>query len=356
MEKLIVKPLMAFNNSTLITIDGLDECEDKETVSAILSAIGEFSPEIPNVKFFITSRPKPHIREGFQGLPRGTLKTIDLRVWNQTDVRKYLEVELPIHYNNCVDEFCGHADGLFIYTNAMFKFLFESNYSPEKQIPLFLESPESCLLHVKMREGRTISSLYMTTLLEDVGNCETEDSGTIRSVLGAVALATYPISPSTIAILLGFGVDTVNLCLESIQSLLIFKEGSDGPVQPIHKSFSAFLTHETKCADKFYVSPVVHHQALLIGCLMLMNEKLNKEIDLRTDDALKYACKSWHKHLVGTGHTDNVPDVIRCLDLFLDKILTWEHALGVFGETRAAVDGRRDLRQWLDKVSSALPY
>jgi hypothetical protein len=59
MEKAIVGPFKATRIPTLIVIDALDECKDKEPASAILSVLSRYVDEIPEVKFFITGRPEP---------------------------------------------------------------------------------------------------------------------------------------------------------------------------------------------------------------------------------------------------------------------------------------------------------
>ena len=66
MRKLIAKPLQESAISTVIVIDGLDECKDEETTSAILSVLGRLVSGVPRkVKFILTSRPEPHIQAGF---------------------------------------------------------------------------------------------------------------------------------------------------------------------------------------------------------------------------------------------------------------------------------------------------
>ena len=53
MKKLIIQPLAESAVSTVIVIDALDECKDEEPASAILSVLGQFVAEVPNIKFFI---------------------------------------------------------------------------------------------------------------------------------------------------------------------------------------------------------------------------------------------------------------------------------------------------------------
>jgi len=69
LEKLIVRPFKETKISTLIVIDALDECKDKEPASALLSVLSRHVHEISEVKFFITGRPEPPIREGFRLAP-----------------------------------------------------------------------------------------------------------------------------------------------------------------------------------------------------------------------------------------------------------------------------------------------
>jgi len=66
LENLLVRPLQSTQLSTTIVIDALDECKDRQPVSAILWLLGRRIDALPRVKFFITGRPKIPIRAGFR--------------------------------------------------------------------------------------------------------------------------------------------------------------------------------------------------------------------------------------------------------------------------------------------------
>ena len=66
MEKFIVGPLKAAQIRTLIVIDALDQCKDEESTFAILSVLSRYMDKIPQVKFFVTSRPEDTVHFGFQ--------------------------------------------------------------------------------------------------------------------------------------------------------------------------------------------------------------------------------------------------------------------------------------------------
>ncbi|KAF9641944.1 hypothetical protein BDM02DRAFT_3133448, partial [Thelephora ganbajun] len=386
MDKLIVRPLKKSGILTVIVVDALDECKDDEPASAILSVLGQFVSQIPNVKFFVTGRPEPRIREGFR-LPL-LAEATDVFVLHNvqpslvgSDIRLFFNqsfVELARRRQGLddwpsreqLDLLCERAAGLFAYAAATIKFIDHRNNDPKEQLDRLLRSPESSAREgkIKLKANTTLDSLYMSILQEAFGDDDPEDDHKIRSVLGAVILAANPLSPSAIATLLGFGANDVFLRLSSVHSLMILQEDPDSPVRSFHKSFPDFIVDPTRCIDKrFHVSPPNHHPELLAGCLELMNRRLEKNmcnlpdavvncevddlherIERHLDPALRYACKSWHKHLVD-GHTVHTPAIASALHRFLEKkFLFWLEVLGVLGAAREAVDALDVAAKWLE--------
>ena len=384
MKKLIVKPLNESNISTVIVIDALDECEDEEPGSAILSVLGQLAPEIPKVKFFLTGRPEPRISEGFR-LPL---------LANMTDVFVLHEVELDqvdsdirlffkTSFSELVDRrraldswpteeqlgrLCGRAAGLFVYAAATIKFIDTNRRDPKKQLDLLLQSQK-----IGDHEGKSLDSLYTSILRDAFGDDRPEDDAKTQSILGAVILAANPLSPSTIAVLLGFDAEDVSFFLSSANSLLILKEDVNRPVRPFHKSFPDFITDPNRCTNaRFHISPPDHHAQLLIGCLGLMDRTLEKNMcklpdgvansdvsDLKErakkyiNPALRYACVSWHTHLVGLVDADiipaHVPTISPAIHQFLEtKFLFWLEVLSVLGAARNAVDALQVTTDWLE--------
>ncbi|KAF9642220.1 hypothetical protein BDM02DRAFT_2477464 [Thelephora ganbajun] len=328
MDKLIVRPLKESDISTVIIIDALDECKDEEPASAILSVLGQFVSHIPKVKFFVTGRPEPRIREGFRLplLAEATgvfvLHEVESSQVN-SDIRLFLRhsfSELKGRRRGLgdwpsseqLDLVCERAAGLFVYAVATIKFVDHKNNNPKNQLEHILRLPTSSAHEgrTRFRPNKTLDSLYMSILQEAFDDDDSEDDSKVRSVLGVVVLAANPLSPSTIAALLGIDCEDVFLRLSSIHSLLILQEDIDSPVRPFHKSFPDFIVDPTRCInERFHVSPPSHHPKLLAGCLRLMNQRLEKNMcklpdsvtnrevdDLRErierylDPALRYAC------------------------------------------------------------------
>ena len=258
---------------------------------------------------------------------------------------------------------------MFVYAVATVKFLDHKNKDPKRQLDLLLQSPESTVREgkTKITPNTTLDLLYMSILQEAFDDDDPEDDSEARSVLGAVILATNPLSPSTIAILLGLQATDVFPLLSSVHSLLNLQD-INSPVQPFHKSFPDFITDPTRCTNKrFWISPPDHHLGLLLGCLELMNQTLERNMcnlpdavrNCEVDDleerreqyishALQYACKSWHKHLIYryTAHTARITSALH--DFLEKKFLFWLEVLSVFGDAREAVDALGAATNWLE--------
>ena len=373
MEKLIVLPLAKSVISTVIVIDALDECEDEEPASAILSVLGQFVAEVPTIKFFITGRPESRIQEGFR-LPLLAGAT-DVFVLHEVepsqvtnDVRlffRYSFAELKRHRRGLddwpteeqVDILCDRAGGLFVHATATVRFIGERNNSPKKQLDRLLQSQGSSVFEgrTRLKTNSTLDSLYTSILQEAFGADRPENDPRVRSVLGAVVLAANPLSPSAVAALLGFESEEVLPLLSSLRSLLVLREDTDLPVRPFHKSFPDFIVDPDRCTNsRFRVCPPGHHTELLSGCLETMNRELERNmcklpdgvvnsevIDLKErveehiGQALEYSCRSWHKHVVGTIPARIIPILHHFLE---EKFLFWLEALSVLGAAREAVE------------------
>ena len=101
--------------------------------------------------------------------------------------------------------------------------------SPKRQLDRLLRAPESSVFGgtAKFTANATLDSLYTSILQEAFGDNYPEDDAKVQSVLGAVILAVEPLSPSTIATLLGFNVNKVFPLLLLVHLLLALQEGID---------------------------------------------------------------------------------------------------------------------------------
>ncbi|KAF9786482.1 hypothetical protein BJ322DRAFT_1059868 [Thelephora terrestris] len=267
-----------------------------------------------------------------------------------------------------LDLLCKRAAGLFVYAMATVRFVDTKNKNPQKQLDRLIQSRDSGSEgRARLRENTTLDSLYTSILHDAFGDNDPKDDAKVRLVLGAVILTVNPLSPSTIATLLGFDLGDVLPLLLSVRSLLILSEDVDHPVRPFHKLFPDFIVDSARCTNsRFCLQPPVQHTAVLVACLKLMNGSLkwnicelpdgviNTEVgDLkeRTEEhinkALEYACKSWHKHL-NSGSMEKVKITLVLHQFLEEKFLFWLEVLSVLGATREAVSALERAEKWVD--------
>ena len=389
MEKLIVAPLKAAHTPTLIIIDALDECKDEEPASAILSILSRYVDEMPNVKFFITGRPEPRIRSGFRLkslLPITAVLKLhevkpqivdhDIKLFFQTQLTNIAENRSDCDSagdwpsSNDIETLCRKAAGFFIYAATVVKFIASKNHKPTKQLNLIISFPQKT-----SHEGRSGIDLLYTQVLEQAVNSINMDDKELyfrfRTVVGAVSLLFNPLSAEALSDLLR--VSDISTTLRSLHSLLLVPTSSIAPIHVFHKSFPDFLTDQGRCTDhRFFVNPSIHHRDVLLLCLNVMNERLERNICKLDDhallskvedlparrvayigDALKYACRFWTNHLVKIpGHGPDIGEVQKAIDKFFKShLLFWIEVLSLIGALNVGIYALNDIQRWYLSVS-----
>ena len=384
MQKLIVQPLQESDISTVVIIDALDQCKDDAPNSAFLSVLERFVSEIPKAKFLITSRPEKHILEGFhlpllaEATEVFVLHEVERSQVN-SDIRLFFKRKSP-HTSSGrrltkreLDVLCTRAAGSFVYAVAVVKSTDKRSSNSKERLDLLLQPSGSTVRKTKINLNEdTTLDLFYALILQGAftGSYDPDDDRKIRSVLGAIVLAAEPLSPSTIATLLGLDVDDVFHLLSLVRSLLIPQKDIKDPVLPFYKSFSGFIVDPNRCTNKrFLIHSPDHHPQLLMGCLNLMLRmlegnmcklpdgaansgvgNLKQRIDRHIDPALIYACRSWHVHLVDRQSTSvDAPGITFAIHEFLEtKFLFWLEVLSVLGDVKKAVDALQAVWDWLE--------
>jgi hypothetical protein len=374
---------------TLIIVDALDECQDEEPASALLSILARYLPEIPFVKFFITGRPEPRIRSGFR-LESLQPHTDVLRLHEITrssvdsDINLYFKVQLtdiakgrsdcnlPEAWPTSADlvTLCEKAAGLFIYASIVVRFVGSKDHQPTKRLRDIISLPQSTA-----KEGRAgIDQLYTQVLQQAFLNIQADDEefySSFSSIVGTVVALFNPLSASALSDLLG--TPDVLTALRSLHSLLIIPTDQT-PICVLHKSFPDFLTDPKRCTDKqLFVDPPVHHRDTLLSCLRLMKEKLKRNICQLDDfvnldevddlpglratyigNALEYACSFWATHLAKSGSGADNEEVYSAVDeFFTTNFLNWIEVLSLIGNLAAGVQSLSHIDQWYIMVSCA---
>ena len=393
MEELIVCPLKATHIPTLIIIDVLDECKDKEPASAILSILSRYVDEIPNIKFFITGQPEPQIHSRFHLkslLPiTEVLKLHEVKPEAvNNDIELFFQTQLTNRAENRSD--CGHtgdwpsssdigilckkAAGFFIYASTVIKFVASENHPPTERLTLITSLPQNTT--EEAMSG--VDQLYIKVPEHAFHNIHTSNIQFyphLRSILGTILLIFNPLSIKGLSELLKrhHTLPYILSTIHSLHSLLIIPDSTEDPVLTFHKSFPDFLTDPMRCEDKqFFVEPTVHHAEIALSCLNLMKQRLKRNICELDDyavlnkvkdlsackkdhigDALEYACCFWTKHLLEIpSNSSYVEEAQRAIDdFFTTYLLYWIEVLSLTGNLNIGVYALNDIQQWHMLVS-----
>jgi len=392
MEKLIVGPFEATGTHTLIVIDALDECQDKEPASALLSILSRYVERIPFVKFFITGRPEPRIRSGFrlESLRPHTdvLKLHEVQPSSvDSDIKLFLKTrfaEISKNRSDCnfeedwpgayyIDILSRKAAGLFIYASTVVKFISSPLHLPDERLHLVYS-----LRQDTSHEGRSGIDLLYTQVLEqafhDVDSHDHELHSRFKSVVGTIVLIFRPLSINTLSDLLSNDCTPprISTSLRTLHSVLLVPDSTEDPVRVIHKSFPDFLTNPGRCTDnRFFIDPLTHKE-ILLSCLNVMKKRLKRNIckldnhtvlskveDIPTlratyiGNTLEYACQFWTHHLAQIpGNSDGGEDVQKAIeDFFTTGFLFWVEVLILTRNLEIGLHALHNIEQWYTLVS-----
>ena len=390
MEKLLVGPLRVTETTTLIIIDALDECKDKEPESAILSILSRYANQIPTVKFFITGRPEPRIRSGFRLESLVPITEVfklhevkaeavdrDIELLFRTQLtglvtnRSDLDLTEDWPSPSDIRILCKKAAGFFIYASTVVKFIASEVDLPTERLSLITSLPESTT-----EEGKSgVDQLYTQILQQAFSGVQPGNSQRylrFQAVVGTALLLFNPLSIMGLSDLLECSTQYIQNITRSLHSLLRVPGVIEEPIQILHKSFPDFLMDPDRCEDKkFVVEPAARHVAILLACLRLMEERLKKNICNLDDyvvlskardpstykdhigDGLEYACKFWTKHLLEIPNTGpQMKEVQKAVDKFSTvHLLHWVEVLAITGNLGVGVYAMNDIQQWYNVVS-----
>ena len=390
METLLVRPFQKTKIPTLIIIDALDECQDDEPASALLSVLSRYLDKIPLVKFFITGRPEPQIRSGFR-LASLCPHTDILKLHDiepdvvGSDIRFFLKTQLTNitkNRSNCefaedwprqqdIDVLCKKAAGFFIYASTVVKFVASQYHPPDERLALIISLPQDT-----SHEGKGGTDLLYTQVLEHAFHGMDQDFYShFKLVVGTVLLIFNPLSIKALSGLLKkcSTQSRISSTLRALHSLLRIPDNTEEPVQIFHKSFPDFLMDPGRCTDpRFFIDPPIYHNQILLSCLNVMKRGLKKNIcsldkltplseveDLPArkaaciGDALGYACRFWTTHLARTDASSlDVEEVQKEVsEFFTSRLLFWIEALSLMRNLDVGVYALNDVDQWYMLVS-----
>jgi len=285
LKRLIIEPMRLLPipaRSTVIIIDGLDECDGFDSQRDILTLIGQVTMN-PNVaiRFIIASRPEHQICNMFNKEPlfsKTRRLVLDEGYDPAADIERYLrnkfedihscnrdimpDVKSPWPLADDIQVLVWRASGQFIYAATVIKFVDSDTdfRTPEEKLNIILKAGPM--------QGSAFSELdrLYTQILSQYPDSEVlvHTLGVIL-VLEGLLTSENMNSPAIIAAITGFGEVKLHRVLRALQSVAetrkdpVFDDADDNKpngtniqwVKLSHRSFRDFLTDRARSGPYF---------------------------------------------------------------------------------------------------------
>jgi len=371
-EQLLYTPLLALRDSCvpiLFVIDALDECggetsdgildnaECHAVVASILVALvglTQSDPKLP-VKFLVTSRPEPQIRDTPISSDKLSqilrLHTVDITEVN-ADIRQYITRTLDNKLSNQpklraaisdgeVENLVRLSDGLFIVAATALKHTIGAG--ADAAVSKFKRLLNGSGDSLNARAASPLDGIYAMILLEAASEngSEATDLPALLRLLASLLSARMTLSIAALAELLDLETYDVRASLSRLHSVVHVPEDDDVPgLRTVHASFGDYL--HGRAASHIRFSRSFGHTVLGHACLNEMGRRLHFNISHSPSSydsnpsarpnsisiALEYACLHWAHHIAAYRPGDEIVSDVSSFDakigrMFRPKFLFW---------------------------------
>jgi hypothetical protein len=388
---LVAKPLVPLLKQRvtplLLVFDALDECVEPDA-SVILSLIISSISQLPNVKVFLTTRPKLTLSRYMDTPIANVIHFQEVEDFiAEKDISSYIDYSLSPAK---IEEALGYANDsswqptaedkaklaklsgkLFLFASTAIKFILDEqcldpksqlarlldpqsdNPSPLSELQSDYPSPLSELQSDDPSPLSELNGLYLFVLnsAKPVENAE-QWLHRFQKIVGAILVLQASLPIVGLAKLLDLEEYTIRATLANLHSVVApFGEGPALTYKLSHKSFFDYLTGPS-CPPEFQVVEEGHHLELTKSCLKVMERQLRFNIcqvppkdqyqdllDLLQNGLdtgyiskeLEYAVCNWANHLSKLEGIDS--NLIRLLQAFLEEqMMHWIEALAYINQ------------------------
>ena len=355
-RQLVLSPLSKLesdsNQSYILVVDALDECNNEDDIRIILYLLAEAeSLETDRLRIFLTSRPEILIQRGFQQMLEARHQdfvlhnispplvdrdiTIFLKV-NLRQIREEFGLEADWPGDEAIENLVRNASGLFIWAATACRFIRKGRRFAADRLSMILKdslvddsvtdssiddssTDSSAIEDSAIAPEEQLNRIYATVLENSVRNYTKQERKKWyklqRQTIGAIVLLFSPLSAFSLASLLNIQGEAIIQTLHDLHSILDIPKDRFCPLRLHHPSFRDFLLHKHRCGKHLYIDERQAHQALADNCIQLMSTSLTKDIcgvtlpgtlvtnvepsriDQRVSLEVKYTCLYWIQHL-----------------------------------------------------------
>jgi len=360
-QQLVLHPLSKLGDNSskatyVLVVDALDECDNDENIQIIIKLFGEArSLKTIRLRIFLTSRPEPPIRYGFEQLPAAdhqdfVLHDISSSIVND-DIRTFLEKNLKNIAkkrflaagwpgDEIISRLVQRASGLFIWADTACRFISNSKFA-KTSLDMILVGSNTTI----NAPEKHLNEIYITVLRHCIQLYPDEAKklqSMLKRLLGSIVTLLSPLSTQSLGKLLSTAQDEVDQTLDDLHAILSIPKDPTLPLRLHHPSFRDFL-YEKARSEEFWVDEKQAHQALADGCRQLMSTSLKQDmcgvdapgmlvadaersrIERNLPPEVQYACLYWIEHLQKSGTQLHDNDQVH--QFLQQHLLHWLQAL-----------------------------
>ncbi|CAE6427470.1 unnamed protein product [Rhizoctonia solani] len=383
LDSLIYRPLLHIKHALpgrfAIVLDALDECEDKEATRQLLEALIETALDLP-VRFIVSSRPEPEIREPMrkQQNPESSrvlLHEIDEQIV-QNDIKTYLQDSLLSSTGqgslrtvwkptaDQLEELAERAGVLFICAAAAVQYINYGGHTRTTQARrlaniLELSIPPEDRYYTKID---TLYTLILQAALEN-SNLNEEDMDDILRVLHLITSMPERLAISTISRLLKMSTNRVWAALRPLWSVLHISDFES--VTTLHPSFVEYINDPLR-SNKYCRDLKVYSQTMAQRCLIIMQNvqpqfnicglessyipdsmvpRLKERVCSAISKNLFYASQNWAVHLKNAPRSAKL--LVEVEEFLSIRLLLWMEVMNLKGCASKMPEAIRLVMDWV---------
>ena len=367
--QLIVEPLLArcfryIVFPIVVIMAALDECGSPAERRHLVEVLSRDTSRLPFVRFLITSRTDYKIDHAFSSQPHIIVQELDVTSPSTNeDIRTFLRRQMEmIRANNvflplpsdwpgddAIHGLTKRAAGLFLFASTAVAFI--DSYNPQMALRKILDEG------IYINAQSALDSLYITAL-DSVGDWnDLEFAGAFRTILGAIVVATNPLSPDTIDSILGLKQMPSSHMIRRLGCVLRWK-GTE-PVRIIHPSFIDFLSDLQRCgSDRWFIDPELHNRQFALHCVDYLQRVMKYNmcsltlsaemvVNATLEPDILYASTFWIEHICAI--TENAATCSERLEIFVfEHLLHWLEVMSIAKMSRVTIGQLKALLTWIN--------
>ncbi|GAB1518059.1 hypothetical protein RhiTH_001117 [Rhizoctonia solani] len=368
-ERLIKEPLSkaksGMTKGLVVVIDALDECSNTNGVRTILDVLFRITPTLP-LKFFVTSRPEPDIRQRIEAQSDRNRSMCVLHEIEKSLVEADIELYLRDELRNGVSEhdlvkLAKLSGNLFIYAATAIRYIRRRGTMVDQdRLEAILKSSSKLA-----NRHADIDKLYATILDAAVhdSNLDQEEQEQTLAIVWTAICAREPIDVDTLGALTGIKAAKVQVLLQSLYSVLHVSQAT-GTITTLHASFPDYMFDKAR-SIKFYCDEAKHSQLLSERCFEVMKGQLRFNIcgletsfipDSKVQDleariarsilpTLAYVAHHWGDHVVRSAPCEMVRKGLE--ELLSYRLLFWMEVVSLKRTLDKGMGMLSALKPWL---------